>query len=524
MKKILYTSLMLLTVVFVWSGCKDQDYLNGFGNYEGGTISSFIPIYDLRNLYKGSDVELSKDAMFGSTSLSGVVVSDYTEKNFTDPATNGLLFMQDKKRLNSLRGIAINLGASAANFLSGDSIHVNIEGAVLTSVNGMLQVKNVDVNKITKVMSNKPFAKNGVPSGFILADPGKYEGTLVSIVDATFNPLLAPGSILLGDKPINDASDNIVVRTLATATFANNEPPFAGNYLGVVVTSTDASGKLIPHIRLRKQSDITPTSPVSVVPDFVITGFTPNPLGTDANYEYIQFRATKDINFATTSYSVVTTNNAGASDPAGIPTNGWATGGLRTFKFNLTSGTVTKGQFFYVGGTGKLINSSSSTSMSSLKWIRSFNYSTTAGDGFGTKTSNLLANSGNAFGVAAFKGTTVDVNTVPMDVIFVHTGGVLFDAGPPAQGYRITKTDMYSPYNALEDHPLDPAVAQPFFLQGSNKNAYKYNTGDGIFYQFNGVFDTGLGKWSKGRVVKYVQLEKTSPISDIENDESTQIK
>lgn len=519
MKKIIYNSLYLLTIVLTLASCKDDKY----GNYPGGTVSSYIPLFDLRNLHKGSDVTLTQDNMFGSTSISGVVVSDYSDNNFTDNI-KGLLIIQDKKRLNSLRGIAVNIGDDASKFFAGDSVQVKVVGGILTRANGMLQIRNIASSAISKILSNKAIPSNGVPSSFILLDPNKYESTLVSIVEGTFNPLLPSGAILSGEKGINDGFENILIKTLPTATFANMVAPFSANYKGVVINSSDATDKLTPSIRIRKSSDITPLSSTNVVPDFVITGFMANPQGTDVNNEYIQFRANRDINFATTNFSVVTTNNAGASTPTGFPVNGWGTGGIRTYKFNLTAGTVVKGEFFYVGGTNKLINSTSSNSMASSKFIRSLNYSTTNGDGFGTKTNNLLANGGNAFGAAAFRGTLVNATTVPMDVIFVSAGGSLFSEGPPTIGYRIGKTDLYNPINVLASDPLSPDAAQPFYLQGSNRINFAYSTLEGIFYQVNGIFDTVLGKWTRARTIKYLGIENSSQITDIETAESTQIK
>jgi hypothetical protein len=522
MKKILISSLLLLSIAFAWSGCKDDDT---YGNYPGGTISKFIPLFDLRNLYKGADVTLSEDNMFGSTGISGVVVSDYTENNFTDNI-KGLVLIQDKKRLNSLRGIAINIGADASKFVTGDSVHVNVVGGVLTRANGMLQIINISSANFDKKMSNKPIPSNGIQAAAILADPNKYESTLLSIVEGTHNPLLGPGAIYAGDKVLNDGTENVVMRTLTTATFANNTPPYSANYKGVLINTQDATGKLTPHLRLRKAADVTPLSASSSVPDFVITGWSNDPRGSDSNNEYIQFRAVTNINFATTPFSVVTTNNAGASTPTTYPVTGWALGDIRTYKFNLTSGTVVKGEFFYVGGSGKLINSTSSTSMAASKWIRSFNISTTNGDGFGTKTANLLANSGNAYGVAVFKGTTVDVTSQPIDVLFVGSGGLLYQV-TPSLGFRVGKTDWYNPVNPLDVDPLDPTKGQqPFYRQGTNtKNFAYWPTSDaGYFNQFNGIFDTTLGKWTKAREQKFILLEKTSLITEIETAESTQIK
>jgi hypothetical protein len=196
-------------------------------------------------------------------------------------------------------------------------------------------------------------------------------------------------------------------------------------------------------------------------------------------------------------------------------------GDIRTYKFNLTTGSVLKGEYFYVGGSNKLINSSSSTSIASAKWIRSFNISTTNGDGFGTKSANLLANSGNSYAVAVFRGTTIDVNSAPIDVIFAGTGtnGTIIQLAPPI-GYKIGKTDWYNPINPLEKK--NPALFnQPFFRQGTNGKSFAYYpTSDaGMWNRFgDGVFDTNLGKWTKARVQTFIPLTKTSTIGEIEQE------
>ncbi|WP_316766833.1 DUF5689 domain-containing protein [Pedobacter frigiditerrae] len=511
MKKIILNSLILLSVALAWSGCKDDNY----GNYPGGNVSSFIPMFDLRNLYKGSDVSLTNPVMFGSDSIRGIVVSDHTSGNLP----SGLLIVQDRLRLGQLRGIAIPVGTEAAKYVSGDSVHVKIAGGLLKRVDGILQVLNISAGDVKKKGSNRPIAANRVPSSFILTDPGKYESTLVSIVKGTYNPPLAPTDVLSGDKTLNDGFENITLHTEASATFANVKPPFSGNYTGIVMLKSSTDGKLVPQIRLRNATDITTLSSTVDVPEMVITGYIADVIGGDGNYEYVQFKATKNIDFAVTPFSLVTTNNAGASTPATYPVTGWALGGLRTFKFNLTSGTVAKGEFFYVGGAGKLINGASSTSMASSKWIRSFNYTTTDGDGFGTKNGGIFANSGNASGMAVFRGTNVVESSQPIDVIWIATGGLLYQAGPPAYGYRVGNTDLY---DAIDPITLKP---QPFYRQGTNTISFIYTTADlGYFNQLGGIFDTTLGKWVKARTQKSFTLTKTSPLSAIENAESTEIK
>ncbi|TCD03618.1 DUF5689 domain-containing protein [Pedobacter psychroterrae] len=502
MKKIFIYSFFLLGLAFAIAGCKKN-------NYPGGTISAFIPMYDLRNLYKGADLTLTQDNMFGSNQISGVVISDHPGGNLPE----GYLILQDKRRLNELRGIAIPIGAAAKDYVSGDSIHVHIVGGVLKRENGMLQIIGITPDKITKISSGNVIPPNRVPSSFILLDPDKYESTLVAIAKGTFDPLPSPADTYSGAKLINDGFADIPLVTLGAATFANSANlPVVGNFYGIVVNRSLPEGKLTPEIRMRKLSDAVVLSNNIEVAPAVISGWINDPQGTDANNEYIQFLATQDIDFATTPMSVVTSNNAGTAEPTGAPLNGWATGGVRTYKFNITTGTAKKGTYFYVGGTNQLINSTGSTNISTTaNFVKTRNYGSSAGESFGNTTTNLLANSGNAYGIALFNGTTVTVTSVPVDVVWVSTGGALYQASPAA-GFRVAANDFYDRINPLT------LAEQPFFTQGLNTLNFIYApTSDaGWFYKVSGVYNPDQGKWVKARSHFVFQLEKTSTVETIE--------
>jgi hypothetical protein len=217
--------------------------------------------------------------------------------------------------------------------------------------------------------------------------------------------------------------------------------------------------------------------------------------------------ATKTIDFATTGFSIVTTNNAGTSTPTGFPANGWATGGLRTYKINLTSGTVQRGQYFYVGGN-KNIWGAGSTSPTSVVWF-SKTYASVAGDGFGTATTNLLANSGNAAGIAVFDLTNVTADTIPVDVIFYGGGGSLYTPGPPERGYKITNTDYYDITN-----PSTLAL-QPYFNMGSNTGKLAFPAATN-FSQLGGRYNTTTGRWTAARTLNGIALTTTSTLDAIE--------
>lgn len=497
MKKIITYTFYLLPLVFLWACKKD--------NYRGGVVSDYIGIFDIRNMYKGEDVVLTKDNMLGSTQITGVVVSDHSGNNLP----KGLLVLQDARRLSKIRGISVAIGDAASSYKPGDSVIIYVEGSTLTRVDGILQITDITNDAIQKVSSGNPIAINRVWLHNVVKSPDDYESTLSIIVKANFNPLSNPGEVLSGDKTLDDTFEKITLHTESKAQFANEEAAFYANYYGIVFNITDKDGVRVPQFRLRTAQDVVKLNNITKFTSALITGFMSDAAGTDADYEYIQFLATRDIDFAVTPFSVVTTNNAGTSTPIGFPVNNWATGGLRTYKFNLTTGKASKGTFFYVGGTKKLINGPGSTNISTTSnWIRAFAYSGN-GEGFGTGNTNLLANSGNAFGMAIFEGTNVTAASVPIDVIFIGTGGTISGDG---KGYPIANNDFYD-----IKHPVTQ-VSQPFYQSGSNTTGFAYQTADlGIFNKLVGEYSLPLNRWTKVRTQVLDTLTKTSPITEIES-------
>ncbi len=506
MKNILIKLTGILALSAVLLGCYKTK-----SNYPGGVISPYIAIYDVRNLFKEKPVELNTTTLEGSSKLAAIVVSDHSGSNLPD----GLLIVQNNPRLSFLRGLAINIGAAAATYQPGDSVHIDLVGGKLERVDGILQVTGVGAANVNKVASARPIPVNRVNADRILANPGDYENTLVAIVKGGFIPPAEAGQVMSGEHSLSDGFGVLPVYTETKASFANNPKYRMANYMGIVFTRMNDGDILAPYLRPRIASDITQLNSVYEIPSVIITGWHNDPQGTDANNEYIQFIATEDINFATTPYSVVTCNNAGTSTPGGSPVNGWATGGLRTYKFNITSGFAAKGTLFYVGGTTKLINSTSSTNISQANWVTTRAYNSATGQDFGNVTTNLLANSGNAYGVAVFKGTTVDKTSIPVDVMFVGTGGTttLYDNG---NGFRICNNDFYDIVNPLT------LQEQAFYRVGTNLNAMAYSTPTdaGLYNSWRGEYNMILGRWTKARTKVIVQLTKTSVLEEIENPEN----
>jgi hypothetical protein len=486
--------MFLLSSMYFMQGCKKD-------KYPGGVVSPYIALFDVRNLYHGTDVTLTKDNMFGADKITGMVISDHSGHNLPQ----GLLVLEDSRRLSQLRGIAVPVGSAAASYVPGDSVIIKVEGAVLRKVNGILQIVGVSAANITKVSSGNAVAAPIIKSNVLLASPGAYESTLISIMKVGFDASYPAGTTYAGNKIINDGFGNILLHTEQTAPFAGNAVPYLSNYTGIVFNvNTDTLPQLWPRV---SADVIILTSTPPKIAAVVITGYLVDPAGTDANYEYIQCMATRNINFAVNNFSVVTTNNAGTSTPINYPTNGWATGDLRTYKFDLTSGTGAKGEYFYIGGN-KNIWGAGSTDISSSKWFGKM-YSTIDGDGFGTKTANILANSGNAAGIAVFDLTAVSIDTIPVDVIFYGGNGSLYTAGPPAKGYRIANTDYYDLSN------LSTQESQPFFAMGSNTGRLAFPAAT-KFSKLGGTYNTTTGRWTGARTLIPTDLTTTSTVAVIE--------
>jgi hypothetical protein len=493
MKKFQFSLLLLLMVAAI-SGCKKD-------NYPGATLSPYISVFDLRNSFRGQDITLTTENMFGADKIKGLVVSDHSGNNLPE----GVLVVQDSRRLNFLRGIAIDAGAEAANYMPGDSVTIDINGAKLKLVDSLLMIRDLPAGAIEKNSSGnvvEPLIVRGID---LLTNPHDYESTLVTVTKAGFDPSYPPGSTYEGDKIINDGFGNILLHTSAAASWAGKPLPFMSNFTGIVFINADGQPVLVP----RTEADIVILSATAPkIAPVVITGFLANADGSDANYEYIQLMATRDIDFSQTPFSLVTSNNAGSALPLGAPPQGWATGQGRTYKFNLTSGTVAKGEYFYVGSGNKKISGSASDEMSNSKWFGK-SYVENEGDDFGNTTKNLLANSGNAAGIAVFDHTAVTAESVPVDVIFYGGNGTVFSAGPPPMGYRITNTDYYDEKNpaTLED--------QPFYAQGSNTGKFSFPTGES-FAQLAGVYNVKSGRWTQARVLQNITLTLTSTAAEIE--------
>ncbi|MCQ6958671.1 DUF5689 domain-containing protein [Mucilaginibacter aquariorum] len=483
-------------------------------NFTAGELSPTIAVGDLRVLYKGADVTLTKEKLLGATQIVGTVISMPDSGN----VPSGIVVMQNYRR-GVLRGISFSLGNAASAYHSGDSLVINVVGTTLKRVNGSLQISGLSETAIKKVSENNHVTVQSASSYSIKNNPDQYESTLVQIKMATVSPAPNIDDTFAGDRYLVNGADSIMLHTEASASFANAKLPASATVAGILLIGKNNQGETALQLWPRGISDVSditkpadPNASLGKSP-VIVTGYINDTKGADGNYEYFQFRATRDIDFSKTPMAVVSCTNAGAAEPnkGDAPGAGWATGGGRTYKFNLTEGSVLKGEFFYVGGSNKRINGPNTTDISTAKWIRSIAYVTNDGDGFGSATAGLLPNSGNAGGVAIFDGVIVTETSVPVDaVLFGGTGVTTIYNATTNKGYRVADNDHYN--------ALDGSTAQPFFYQGTNTYVIPHSTpaDAGFFVKLGGNFDATSKTWLTPRGFKLYQLQPTSSLSDIE--------
>ncbi|MFT3823944.1 MAG: DUF5689 domain-containing protein [Chitinophagaceae bacterium] len=527
--KYLVNLFLITTICVAINSCTDKK------NYFGGVPNDIVAILDIRPLYKGQDVVLTKENTEGAARLAVVVISEHKENNL--PA--GLLVVQDSRRLSTLRGISIDIGTAAAKYIPGDSLLIDFTGGTLTRKNGILMITGLNESKITTV-GKGTVAINAVTTVQVKANPDYYESTLCLVNKSSFNPTPKSGEVISGAQVINDGFGDLTLYTDPAVSYANTPPYGLAAYVGIPFGTTEGSVQF----RTRNVDDMVNMG--SSAQELLISGFQSDPKGGDGGYEYVQMIATKDINFATTPYSIVFCNNAGTASSATPLDAGWATGGQRTIKWNINSGSVQKGKFFYFGFQGKKINGSAGTYSfpAETNWYqKTFLTSGTnavtgstlpnTGDGGLVHTSEYStsgpwANSGNACGVAIFKGTTVTETSIPEDVLFVATGGTttIYDATKnPILGYRICNNDWYSMYSVNIDPTTYKPVVVPYLHYRSTVNTanmpYPVNdkyptaaTDAGLYNMMGGVYNITLGRWTTARKQVVVELVQTTATID----------
>ncbi len=215
-------------------------------------------IEGIKALYQGTNI----GSLPTGTILSGVVISDTTNKNYT----KGAAIVQSGNQ-------GITLYTRVNVYSVGDSINMDISGDSLIIFNGSLEVKRKTA--ITIALNPVPVAKNVVVTPVvmtvqeILNNIQTAQCTLIKILNATAGPT---DSSYGGSRSLTDSSSGTNALTLytakATATFAKTIlPKGAQDWVGYPVyyaKGTTVSNEFL----IRSLSDVTAPLPLN------FTGFT----------------------------------------------------------------------------------------------------------------------------------------------------------------------------------------------------------------------------------------------------------
>ncbi|MCO6462800.1 MAG: choice-of-anchor J domain-containing protein [Saprospiraceae bacterium] len=203
----------------------------------GGGSGDKISIESLRAKYKGADITLSGEY------IQGIVISDVENKNI-----NGQnMVVQDGDY-----GILVRF-TSPINVPLGSEVKINLNGGVLSSFNGLLQVQNVNNTNVEPIATGKTVAPKVLTVGQI--DLKVHESTLIRIANAT----LTGGAVYSSKIQLKDATGEVQLYTSSSATFASSSIP-SGN---VTVTGIvgNFNGK---QLSIRNLGDVSGGGPCDV--------------------------------------------------------------------------------------------------------------------------------------------------------------------------------------------------------------------------------------------------------------------
>ncbi len=513
-----------------------------------GVPTKDISVSILKTLYEGKDVVLSESNV-GITPLAGTIISDAASGNIEQ---NRFVIVQTKN--DETAGIVIDLGnASSIPLTIGDSIVFDIQGAMLTRVDGILQLKNIDPKNIHIVAKDRVVEPVLLSLSQLSEEFEKFESTLVKVAGVDIEPTPSAGEVYAGQKGLFDGTDGVDIKlyTLPDASFADEPLPLNGSFVGIPIYDSTPEAE-VKQLRIRRLEDVTTFSIEHNTP-IIITGYMSNPRGYDAHtgsedlgngviidhlggFEYMQFMATEDIDFSVTPFSVMTSKTSAASV---APDGGWVVpGSARQYKFNLTEGKADKGTYFYVGGPEKRIAGYSTMGKSTdisetapipenrANWIRTRAYASLAGDdGFQSKRNDLLYDNSNMTGIAVFAGTNVTPASVPVDAIFY---GDPIGVGPVGLNSLFDETHLYGFLVPNNDYYIN-STEQSYFGQGTNTFVFPKHpqstsiSNKGTWFKLGGVYDSATHTWITPRNMTYEVLmaDGTEPdtpqLSDIES-------
>ncbi|MBA9076657.1 DUF5689 domain-containing protein [Rufibacter quisquiliarum] len=248
MKKLM-GSVAVALAALAFTSCLEDD-----GNPSIGRPNSMASLHVVREVYRDTDVKLGPEVLTGAFKTAGTVISNPSGGNL--PA--GYVVIQGSWR-GLMRGVVLALdAATAATYIPGDSLVIDLSGATLTRNTGPLQITGLTADKINKVASGRPVIARPVSITQLNSKFQEYESTLVSLT-ADAKPYPVSGETMAGAKTLDDGAGNsFTLFTDPQASFASFRIAPNATYIGIPMLVQNEK-----QLRLRFESDIIdPSGPL----------------------------------------------------------------------------------------------------------------------------------------------------------------------------------------------------------------------------------------------------------------------
>lgn len=212
-----------------------------------GFLNEEAPLYVVRNAWKGKEVKLNKDLLGGAKYTSGIVISNHENKNLP----KGHIAIENEWR-GEVRGILLEL-EDLSEYQFGDSVFVDLEGALMTRKNGPLTISGIRTENVQVLAKNKNKIHRPVSISALIDNPDKFESTLISITADVDN--IEPGATVEGRNTLNDGVGEVLeLLTLPEASFKDMAIAPNASFKGIPLAEI-ATNKLI--LYLQNSDDMT---------------------------------------------------------------------------------------------------------------------------------------------------------------------------------------------------------------------------------------------------------------------------
>ena len=211
--------------------------------------SAKLDVTELRALYQGTTIHFGD----GDTNLYCLVTADEVSGNLYKN-----VYVTDGQS-----GLNVRITASGGLY-EGDSIRINLNGAILSEYNGILQLDSVDVSKsVVKLKTGIVVSPVDVTMAQVLTDPS-LESRLVRISNVEFSYMDAGNTFADATNQLSKnitllecSGSSIIMRTSGYSNFAGSTVPAGNGTVTAILGRYNADLQLY----LRRTSDIVLPNP-----------------------------------------------------------------------------------------------------------------------------------------------------------------------------------------------------------------------------------------------------------------------